>query len=228
MRILVVEDEKKLSLFIKRALREDGHAVDLSHDGEEAGGLLMNETYDAVVLDLQLPRRDGLSVLKELRDHKRATPVLILTARDTVKDRVKGLDQGADDYLTKPFSLDELRARIRALLRRGQAGSATLLKYADLSMNLVDRLVLRGSRELELTPKEFALLEYFLRNPKRVLTRTSIAEHVWDFNFEWQSNVVDVFINILRKKLEEKGEPRLIQTVRGVGYVLKESESAVG
>jgi DNA-binding response OmpR family regulator len=228
MRILVVEDEKKLAGFIRRALKEDGHAVDLCHHGDEAALQAANEPYDAIVLDLQLPGRDGLTILRELRERKKATPVLILTARDGLKDRVRGLDEGADDYMTKPFALDELRARVRALLRRGQGSTATTLRFEDLAMNLVDRMVLRGTREIELTQKEFALLEYFLRNPRRVLTRTSIAEHVWDYNFEWQSNVVDVFVNALRKKTEEGGEPRIIHTVRGVGYVLKEDEGAVG
>jgi DNA-binding response OmpR family regulator len=228
MRILVVEDEKKLAGFVKRALREDGHAVDLCHTGDEAAYQAQHEDYDAIVLDLQLPGRDGITVLRDLRERKKATPVLILTARDTVKDRVRGLDEGADDYMTKPFALDELRARVRALLRRGQAGPAHLLKAGDLTMNLLDRMVLRGNREIELTPKEFSLLEYFLRNPRRVLTRTSIAEHVWDYNFEWQSNVVDVFVNALRKKTEDGGESRLIHTVRGVGYVLKEDPGADG
>lgn len=227
MRILVIEDERKLAGFIKRALREDGHAVDLCHDGEEAAHLALNEDYDAFVLDLQLPNRDGITVLEELRRRKKSTPVIILTARDTLKDRVRGLDAGADDYLTKPFALDELRARIRALLRRGQGGTPTTLQYADVTMELLERVVKRGKREILLTAKEFAVFEYFLRNPKRVLTRTSIAEHVWDYNFEWNSNVVDVFVNSIRRTLEEQGEPRIIHTVRTVGYVLKETESAV-
>jgi DNA-binding response OmpR family regulator len=222
MRVLVVEDERKLAGFIKQALKEDGHAIDVCHDGDEGGRLAAGEDYDAIVLDLQLPGRDGLMILRELRKQGRSTPVLILTARDTVKDRVRGLDEGADDYLTKPFSLDELRARLRALFRRGQAGTS-ILKFADLSMNLIDRMVLRGTREIALTAKEFSLLEYFLRNPRKTLTRSSIAEHVWDFNFEWQSNVLEVFVNALRKKTEADGEPRLIHTVRGVGYVLKDS-----
>lgn len=228
MRILVVEDEKKLAGFIKRALREDGHAVDLSHDGEEGSMLAFRGDYDAMVLDLQLPGKDGLSLLRELRQKKKAVPVLVLTARDSLKDRVRGLDEGADDYLTKPFALDELRARVRALLRRGQGSSASILSFSDLTMNLLDRGVTRGERKVSLTPREFSLLEYFLRNPERVLTRTAIAEHVWDYNFEWQSNIVDVFVNGLRKKLEENDEPRLIQTVRGAGYVLREGEDEVG
>ncbi|MBI2933709.1 MAG: response regulator transcription factor [Planctomycetes bacterium] len=222
MRILVVEDEKKLAGFVKRALKEDGYAVDVCHHGDEAAVQVRHEEYDVIVLDLQLPGRDGMSILEELREWKKATPVLILTARDTVKDRVRGLDAGADDYLTKPFALDELRARVRVLLRRMQGESPTMLRFADVTMNLLERIVLRGNREVELTAKEFSLLEYLLRNPRRVLTRTSIAEHVWDYNFDWQSNVVDVFMNSVRRKLEEGGEPRLIHTVRTVGYVLRE------
>jgi DNA-binding response OmpR family regulator len=227
MRVLVVEDEKKLAGFIKQALKEDGHAVELCHDGDEAGQLAAAEDFDAIVLDLQLPGRDGLMILRELRKKGSDTPVLILTARDTVKDRVRGLDEGADDYLTKPFALDELRARLRVLFRRGKTGTS-ILKFADLTINLIDRLVLRGNREIELTAKEFSLLEYFLRNPRKALTRSSIAEHVWDFNFEWQSNVLEVFVNALRKKTEAAGEPRLIHTVRGVGYILKEDDGEDG
>lgn len=223
MRILVIEDEQKLAGFVKRALREDGYVVHVCHDGEEGGYQALSDDYDTVVLDLQLPRRDGISILRELRERKKQTPVIILTARDTVQERIRGLDAGADDYLTKPFALNELRARVRALLRRGRESSTTILKYSDLQMNLVDRAVLRGTLEIDLTAKEFALLEYLLRNPKRVLSRTSIAEHVWDFNFDSCSNVVDVFVSALRKKTEEGGRPRLIQTVRGVGYVLRES-----
>ncbi len=222
MRILVVEDERKLAGFIRRALREDGYAVDVHHDGNDALAHALNESYDAILLDLQLPGMDGLSILRELRRQRKTTGVLILTARDSIKDRVTGLNDGADDYLVKPFALDELRARVRAMLRRGKGSTSTILTYSDLSMNLVDRTVRRGSREFALTAKEFSLLEYFLRNPRSVLSRTSIAEHVWDYDFDWESNVVDVFVNQLRKKSEEGGEARLIQTVRGAGYVLKE------
>ncbi len=225
MRILVIEDERKLAGFVKRALQEDAHAVDVSHDGEEGAYLALKENYDLIILDLTLPKKDGLTILRELREAKRATPVLVLSARGDVKDRVKGLDLGADDYLAKPFALDELRARVRALLRRGSEAGATTLKLADLVMDLASRDVRRGRDEVHLTPREFALLEYMMRNPNRVLTRTAIAEHVWDYNFDWQSNVVDVFVNYLRKKLEGEGRAKLIHTVRGVGYVLKEPDA---
>jgi DNA-binding response OmpR family regulator len=227
MRVLVVEDERKLAGFIRRALKEDGHAVDACNDGDTGLHRATAEAYDAVILDLMLPGRGGLEILHALREQGKTTPVLILTARDSVQDRITGLDRGADDYLTKPFALDELRARVRALLRRGKGGVSTALKFSDLEMELVERRVVRGRRMIDLTPKEFSLLEYFLRNPRRVLTRTSIAEHVWDYNFDWQSNVVDVFVNGVRRKLEEDSEPRLIHTLRGVGYVLKESDDGV-
>jgi len=222
VRILIVEDEKRLSSFLRRALREDGYAVDVCHDGVEGSHLALSENYDAILLDLQLPGQDGMSILREIRRRKKKTPVLILTARDTVKDRVLGLDEGADDYLVKPFALDELRARVRAIFRRGTGSPSTVLEFSDLSMNIVDRTVRRGGRLIALTQKEFSLLEYLLRNPEAVLSRTSIGEHVWNYDFDWGSNVVDVFINQLRNKTEEKGERRLIQTVRGVGYVLRE------
>jgi DNA-binding response OmpR family regulator len=227
MRLLVVEDEKKLAGFIRRALMEDGHAVDLSFDGEEGASLALSQDYDAIILDLQLPGRDGIAILRELRRIKKATAVIVLTARDSVKDRVRGLDAGADDYIIKPFALDELRARVRAILRRGTGAAGALLEYSDLSMNLLDRGASRGGRRITLTQKEFSFLEYFLRNPERVLTRSSIAEHVWDHDFDSESNVVDVFVNVLRKKLEAGKEPRLIQTVRGVGYVLKEAQDGL-
>ncbi len=228
MRILVVEDEKKLAGFIKRALKEDGHAVDLCHDGDEAAAILRRQEYDSIVLDLQLPGRDGLSILEDLRQRGVHTPVLILAARDTVRDRVRGLDAGADDYVTKPFSLDELRARVRVMLRRRSEAAAPLtLQFADVTLHLLDRTARRGPRDILLTPKEFAVLEYLMRNPGHVLRRTSIAEHVWDYNFDRQSNVVEVFVTSVRRKLEEAGEPRLIHTVRSVGYVLRESDDAL-
>lgn len=225
--MLVVEDEKKLASFIRRALKEDGHAVDVCNDGDTGLHRATGEDCDAVVLDLMLPGRGGLEILRAIRDQGKSTPVLILTARDSLQDRITGLDRGADDYLTKPFALDELRARVRALLRRNKGGVSTILKFSDLSIDLVERTCSRGPRRIDLTPREFALLEYFLRNPLRVLTRTSIAEHVWDYNFDWQSNVVDVFVNAVRRKLEEKGESRLIHTRRGVGYALRDMDDEV-
>lgn len=226
MKILVVEDEKKLAGFVQRALSEEGHAVEVCHDGKEGESLALSGDHDVVLLDLNLPNRDGMSILREMRGDGLTTPVLILTARDTVKDRVEGLDEGADDYLTKPFSLSELQARIRALLRRGSTRAITELVFADLSVDLVGRSVTRGERKIDLTPREFSLLEYLLRNADRVVTRSAIAEHVWNFNFEWNSNVVDVYINALRKKLESGGEARLIQTVRGVGYTLRSADAS--
>ncbi len=226
VRVLVVEDEKKLSGFVQRALKEEGHAVDVCHDGEEGGRLALDGGHDVVLLDLNLPNQDGISILRSMRQEGLTTPVLILTARDTVRDRVQGLDEGADDYLTKPFSLSELQARIRALLRRGSSQTVTNLSCEDLTVDLVTRNVVRDKRRIDLTPREFSLLEYLLRNVGRVVTRSSIAEHVWDFNFEWNSNVVDVYINALRKKLESGGEPRLIQTVRGVGYSLRKADAS--
>ena len=225
MRILVVEDEKKLAGFIKRALVEDSHAVDVGTDGDEGAYLAESQNYDLIILDILLPRKDGLSILRELREAKRTTPVLILSARGQVKDRVKGLDLGADDYLAKPFSLDELRARVRALLRRGSDAQASTLKISDVTMDLLRREVRRGKDEIRLTPREYALLEYLMRNPNRVLTRTSIAEHVWDYSFDWQSNVVDVFVNYLRRKIEGDGRAKLIHTIRGVGYMIKEPDA---
>ena len=227
MRVLVVEDEKKLAGFIRRALKEDGHAVDVCNDGDTGLHRATGGECDAVILDLMLPGRGGLEILRAIRDQGKTTPVLILTARDSLQDRITGLDRGADDYLTKPFALDELRARVRALLRRNKGGTSTILKFSDLQMDLIERSVVRGRRSIVMTPREFSLLEYFLRNPRRVLTRTSIAEHVWDYNFDWQSNVVDVFVNGVRRKLEEQNEPRLIHTRRGVGYVLKEGDDEV-
>jgi DNA-binding response OmpR family regulator len=227
VRVLIIEDEKRLAGFLRRALREDGHVVKVSHDGEEGAHLALHEDYDVILLDLGLPGRDGLSILRELRSRGKETPVLVLSGRDSVKDRVLGLDEGADDYLVKPAALDEVRARVRALLRRGKGAPATTLEFSDLRVDLVQQRVGRAGRAIALTPKEFSLLEFFLRNPNRVLTRTSIAEHVWDYDFDWESNIIDVFVNLLRKKLEEGKEPRLIHTVRGVGYVLREGSDPV-
>lgn len=220
MRILVIEDEKKVASFIKRGLEQESYAVDIVSDGEEGQHYAEINEYDAIILDIMLPKKSGLDVLKDLKARGVKAPVLLLTARDTVEDRVKGLNLGADDYLTKPFAFEELLARIRALMRRGTAASP-VLKFEDLSLDQLTRKAKRGTTEVELTVKEYALLEYLLRNPNRVLTRTLIAEHVWDQSFDNETNVVDVYINHLRGKVDNDPAKRLIHTVRGVGYVLK-------
>lgn len=222
MRILVVEDEKKVASFIRKGLQAEGYAVDVAYDGVEGEFLAENNDYDVIVLDIMLPRKNGLEILKGLRDKGIKIPVLLLTARDSIDDRVKGLDSGADDYLTKPFAYEEFLARLRALLRRGKGDAVVELKYADLSLNPLTRKAIRQDTEIELTAKEYALLEYFLRNPERVLTRTMIAEHVWDYNFDSFSNIIDVYVNHLRNKIDKGFSKPLIHTVRGVGYILKE------
>ncbi|MEK7773649.1 MAG: response regulator transcription factor [Deltaproteobacteria bacterium] len=221
MRILVIEDEKKVAGFIKTGLEQESYAVDIAYDGIEGEHFAQVNEYDAVILDIMLPKKSGFEVLKELKALGVKAPVLLLTARDSVEDRVKGLDLGADDYLTKPFAFEELLARLRVLMRRGGYGSPAL-KFADLSLDPATRKARRGDVEIELTVKEYALLEYLLRHPNRVLTRTLIAEHVWDQSFDTETNVVDVYINHLRNKIDKDFPCKLIHTVRGVGYVLKE------
>jgi heavy metal response regulator len=221
MRILVVEDEEKVANFIRMGLAQEHYSIDVAHDGIE--GLHLAETidYDLVILDLMLPGIPGLELLQRLRRKKKAVPVLILTAKGDVDDKVAGLDGGANDYLVKPFAFAELSARIRVLLRR-DAFSGSALQYADLELDTVTRVVKRAGREIELKPKEFALLEYMLRNAGRSVTRTMILEHVWDIHFDSISNVVDVHINSLRNKLDKDFQPPLIHTIRGVGYVLRD------
>ncbi|ALC17869.1 two component transcriptional regulator, winged helix family [Desulfuromonas soudanensis] len=224
MRILVVEDEKKVASFIKRGLEEENFVVDVAYDGEE--GLQMGEAtpYDLILMDLMLPKMDGLTAIKQLREKGVATPVLCLTAKDTVEDIVSGLDSGSDDYLTKPFAFAELLARVRALLRRGSQDRGAEIYFADLRLDPVGHKVWRGNKEIELTAKEYALLEYLMRNPNQILTRTMIAEHVWDYTFDSFTNIIDVYVNYLRKKVDKDFSKKLIHTVRGVGYVLKEEE----
>ena len=221
MRILVVEDEKKVASFIKKGLQQEGYAADTVHDGQEA---IQNATafeYDLVILDLMLPKRSGLEVLREIRSKKATLPVLVLTAKGAIEDKVAGLDAGADDYLIKPFAFAELSARIRALLRRG-AQENTRLRIADLEMDTAARQVARGGQVIDLKMKEYALLEFLLRNAYRAVTRTMIVEHVWDIHFDSVSNVVDVHINSLRNKIDKGFSPPLIHTVRGVGYMLSD------
>ena len=221
MRILIVEEEKKVAAFIKKGLEEETYAVDIATDGEE--GLYMGgqNQYDLIILDLMLPKINGLDILSNLRAKKNSIPILLLTAKDSVEDKVKGLNLGADDYLTKPFAFSELLARIRVLLRRGKVESKTTLEIADLTLNLVSHKVRRGDEEIELTGKEYSLLEYFMRNQEKVLTRTMIAEHVWDYNFDTFTNVIDVYVNHLRKKIDKNFSTKLLHTLRGVGYVMK-------
>ena len=221
MRLLVVEDEKKVARFVKKGLEEEGYAVDVAPDGEEGLGMALDGVHDLIILDIHLPRMDGLGVLQELRKKKVATPVLLLTVRAAIEDKVLGLDAGADDYLTKPFAFQELLARVRALLRRRADAEAPVLQVGDLTLDPARRLASRGGEKIDLTSKEFALLAYFMRNPGRVLTRTMISEHVWDYDFDTMTNVIDVYVNYLRKKIDAGREPKLIHTVRGAGYVLK-------
>jgi heavy metal response regulator len=221
MRVLVVEDEKKVAGFIKKGLEEEGYAVDWAADGKTGLQMAMDRVHDLIILDIQLPKIDGLSVLSALRREKVTIPVLLLTVRATIEDKVLGLDAGADDYLTKPFAFQELVARVRALLRRRTEGKQPLLQIADLALDPARRTVFRGDQKIDLTAKEFALLDYFMRNPGRVLTRTMISEHVWDYDFDSATNVIDVYVNYLRKKIDSGRERKLIHTIRGVGYMLK-------
>jgi len=219
MRILVVEDDHKVAAFIQAGLEQEGHAVDVLHDGNSAGDQARAVDYDAVILDLMLPGRSGLQVLREIRARKASLPVLILTAKDTVEERVAGLDGGADDYMVKPFALAELSARLRALVRRG-APHEVILRVADLEIDSVRRTVRRGAQTIDLKPKEYALLEFLMRNADRPVTRSLIIEHVWDIHFDSVSNVVEVHINSLRNKIDRSFGVPLIHTIRGVGYIL--------
>jgi heavy metal response regulator len=221
MRILVVEDEKKVAGFIKQGLEEEGYAIDVAFDGREGVLMALDGVHDLIILDINLPKLDGLAVLQQFRQNHGTTPVLLLTVRAAIEDKVLGLDTGADDYLTKPFSFQELLARIRALLRRRVDAAPPLLQVADLTLDPARRIVSRGTERIDLSTKEFALLDYFMRNPGRVLTRTMIAEHVWDYDFDPMSNIIDVYVNYLRKKIDTGREPKLIHTVRGAGYVLQ-------
>jgi DNA-binding response OmpR family regulator len=218
MKLLVIEDEKKIATLINKGLREQGYTADIVHDGEEGLERAVNQQYDAIVLDLMLPGRDGLSLLRALREKKITTPVMILTARGEVNERVEGLDAGADDYMAKPFSMDELIARLRALMRRVTGENISLYRAGELSMNLVSREVLRGKRKVDLTGREFRLLEYLMRAPDHVLTRTQIIERVWEYHFDPGTNLVDVYIQRLRRKIDDGEALKMIQTVRGVGY----------
>lgn len=222
MRVLVIEDEKKTAAYLRRGLSENGFVVDVAEHGEDGLRLASSGEYDVIILDVMLPMRDGWSVLSEIRRGGRQTPVLFLTAKDSVQDRVKGLELGADDYLVKPFSFSELLARIRSILRRGPSRQPEALRIADLEIDHIRHTATRGTTGLDVTPKEFALLSLLARRKGEVLSRTLIAEQVWDIHFDSDTNVVDVAIRRLRRKVDDPFEKKLIHTVRGVGYVLKE------
>jgi DNA-binding response OmpR family regulator len=221
VRLLVVEDDPQMLEVLRRALVEQGYSVDLATDGEVGLALAQTEPYDLVILDILLPKLDGYAVCQRLRSERHTVPILMLTARDAIDDRVKGLDSGADDYLTKPFSLRELLARVRALLRRESLAKTTVVRVADLEVDTATHDVRRGGRPITLTSKEYAILEYFVRNPNRVLSRTQIAEHVWNYDFVAMSNIVDVYVGYLRRKLDDGHPIPLFHTVRGSGYQLR-------
>ena len=226
MRLLLVEDDVKIASFILKGLRAAGYAVDHAPDGEEGLRLALTEPYDAAVIDLMLPGRNGLSLIREMRAEKVNTPVLILSAKGSVDDRVKGLETGGDDYLTKPFAFSELLARVQALIRRaGGISDPTRLTVGDLTVNLLAREVVRGGKRIELQPREFSLLEYLMRNAGRIVSKTMIMEHVWDYHFDPQTNVVEARISRLREKIDRDADQKLIRTVRGAGYVLEANRS---
>jgi heavy metal response regulator len=222
MNILVVEDEKKVASFLQQGLQEEHFTVEVAADGDVGSELAMSGRFDLIILDIMLPKKDGITILKELRAKQIGTPVLMLTAKSSVDNRVEGLDAGADDYLPKPFAFAELVARVRSLLRRGSAEKSTVLTVADLQLDTVTHKARRGETVIELTGKEYALLEYFMRNLDKVLTRTLISEHIWNYNFDTGTNVVDVYINHLRTKIDGGSRKKLLHTVRGIGYVMKD------
>jgi DNA-binding response OmpR family regulator len=225
MKVLLAEDEKKVSHFIRKALTEAGYEVETAYEGNQARDQAGKETFDVIILDIMMPGQDGLAVLRGLREEKNATPVMLLTARGELSQRVEGLELGADDYLAKPFAMCELIARVNALSRRSSGERATTLRVADLSMNLLTREVARAGQKIDLAVREFALLEFLMRHPGRVLSRTSICEQVWNYHFETGTNVVEVYINRLRRKVDDFHGVKLLQTVRGVGYILKGSQT---
>ena len=218
MKVLIIEDEKKIASFIRKGLEAQGFVVEVAHHGDEGFTLAATRPYDAAILDIMLPGKDGLSILRNLRERKIPLPVILLTARSELNERLEGLNLGADDYLTKPFHIEELIARLHAVTRRAAGTSQSILSVADLTMNLLTREVKRGERKIELTAREFSLLEHLMRAPGRVLTRVEICERVWDYNFDPGTNLVDVYIQRLRKKVDEDAPRKLIETIRGVGY----------
>jgi DNA-binding response OmpR family regulator len=227
LRLLVIEDETSLLKIIAKRLKEEGYSVDAVTNGRDGENYIYSTDYDCIILDIMIPIVDGLTLLRRIRAKKISTPVLLLTAKDSIEDRVVGLDTGADDYLIKPFSFDELLARVRAMLRRRKEKRDIVLSIDDLKLDTVTREVKRGDKSIELTSKEYSILEYFLKNKNRVLTKSQIAEHVWNYDFEYNSNIVEVYIRYLRRKIDEDFKNKLIHTIRGGGYVLRdESEKA--
>jgi DNA-binding response OmpR family regulator len=224
MRVLVVEDEKKTASFVRKALQAEGFAVDVCHNGDDALAAARTNAFDAIVLDIMLPGRDGLSVLRQLRAQNNAAPVLLLSARGEVNERVEGLNSGADDYLPKPFVIAELVARVRALGRRGGESKSTVLQVDGLTLDTVSHRAQRGGKYFELTAREFRLLEFLMRSPGRICGRMTIIEKVWDYDFDPGTNLVDVYVKRLREKIDDGFEPKLLHTVRGIGYVLKETQ----
>ena len=223
MRILLVEDERRLANIIKKGLTEEGFAVDMAYDGEEGQYLVESESYDLVILDVMLPKVDGITICKELRSKNIKIPIIMLTAKSTIEDKIAGLDSGADDYITKPFSFLELRSRIHALIRRSKQEPSPILSVADLVLDPIKHKVTRSGRKIVLTPKEFSVLEILLHHKDEVVTRTMIIEHVWDYNFDSMSNVVDVFIASLRRKVDKGSKIKLIHTLHGIGYKISET-----
>lgn len=226
MRILVIEDERKVASFIRRGLEEERYIVETAADGQAGLDLALNNVFDAIVLDVMLPRLDGYSVLRAIREEGLAVPVIMLTARGTTEDRVQGLDLGADDYLAKPFHFEELAARLRSILRRSSTEKSTKLQCADLTLDLVTHYAFRAEKEIELTTKEYALLEYMMRNKDRILSRSMIMQHVWKHDFDPESNIIDVYVKRVRQKIERPGQSQLIHSIRGVGYRMRESGPA--
>lgn len=222
MKILIVEDEKKVAGFVKKGLEQEYYTVDVAYDGKEGLDLALREEYDLIILDIMLPFKDGISVMKEIRGAKILTPILLLTAKFSTSDKIEGLDSGADDYLTKPFAFEELLARVRALLRRASQIKSIQLRAVDLVLDTQTHKVLRGGSEINLTPKEYSMLEYLLRNKNKVVSRTLLSEHVYDYHFDTDTNVIDVYINKLRNKIDRNFDKQLLHTVRGVGYIIRE------
>jgi DNA-binding response OmpR family regulator len=224
MRILVIEDEKKVASFIKKGLEEEYYYVDVAFDGKAGLKLALSEDYDLMIFDIMLPYRDGVSLVKDVRNSNIQTPILLLTAKLTLDDKIEGLDSGADDYLTKPFAFEELLARIRALLRRKEKGKQVQLKVMDLLLDTQTHIVKRNNVEINLTPKEYSILEYLIRNKNKVISRTILSEHVYDYHFDTDSNVIDVHINKLRNKIDKGFDRQILHTIRGVGYTVKEEQ----